>query len=1048
MVLVLALIFTGMEGLSADNPDVKTAIALSKKLNELKMFDYSLYLLEKTMQENPSEADVIKIQIGLTQFTNGKIDDGEKTINSIASSSPYYPDSRRVMGIEAIKRAKLDIGITALEGYFKVKLADPPKDEDGKNDFIEALNYLLYCYKEKGQATEAAKVVKYREALAEKDETTQSPFGDREGMLLSIQTKLDTAEKLKEDGKTGWQPLANDAFKPLEELLWAGIDSIAALSYVEKTRALYILERYSDALQILTGEKTAAIINGFDEGYKKERIESQAPSVLATFIEGRIYQAQAAKASSDEEKIKLNGKAVQKFYSILLKHEKFPKYEEVISGFSDCREKLEKLGKKITIPEAVLKKLSRVVSFKKKEADRLYQDGKFAQAIPPYLEEIKKSRTGAQASENISILAYCYVKTDQALEAMALASYLGDYFPRYEKTPATLLQTGEYLWKKNEISEAMVLYRHYLKTCPTDQYAGAISARVAKYFYDKAADLAKQAKTLPIGQERASKNNEARQAFVDAIPYYKNIIGNFQHTEYGTSSFYLLGWCYFNSRQYFEAAQSFLDFCARESKAPKDKIQLGDIADAKLRTAEAYFQFADSKEKEAKALKEKALMLEAVQLPVRTEKEKGIPEILDDDTNKPAPAAEKEMTAEDAKKKVQELEADSIKYYKETLKQCEEFVQMTSKGGILDSDISKKTTSAKESISALTGWAYDGLNEKEKAVEYFKKFISAYPQGKQTPVSMSRLGVLYGEINKFEDAAKILEELSVKFPDSKEGKQAVPTLAKSMYEIKKYEKSIEVFRKMLDQKAEISISDLRWVAENLSDCGGTHPKTGAETALMASQILLNKIEKPELTDWIGKVKAAEIAAKPNEQKNIIGIIKEKLLFDSAAAAYWSGIHQDAVNYLDALLKNDKTPYFYQAKFSRGLAYRALKNYKNALSDYSDITMAAMGAKKNSVYFKAQCMIGDTYIDQNEFKNALGAFNMLAITDIDSWSGDDRVKELPIEERAGQMEWIEYAVYKAAICYAKLGSKDEKQKLLEKYKKYFPKGKFKEEIDKL
>jgi len=1061
---IFAFIFSAITFIIfSESNDVTTAISLSKKLNLLKMFDYSIYLIEKIIKENPGESDRLKIQLGLTYFAQGKIQEGEKIISSIPSSSNYYSDSRRVMGIESIKKGQYDIGITALEDYFKVKKANPPKDDNGKDEFMEAWQYLLAAYQAQKNVKKVDEVLKYKDVLEETTEKDTSPLVNRDAKLVAIQLKLDTAELMKEEGKSGWQTIASDQLKPLDDLKW-NVDSIFAFAEVEQARVYYILDRYDDALKKLTDPKILPIITGMDEGYKQIGKPSEAPSVFATFVEGLVYRAQAQKASTDEEKIKLYTMALGKFYNIILHHNAFPKIERVIGAFSDCKEKLEKLGKTVKIPKKVLDQLNKAISFRKKEADRLFKEEKYAQAIPIYLEELKKSRSGEQGADNLAMLSYCYVKTDKALEAMAVASYLGEYFPKFSKTPGALLQVGEYLWGKKEYEDALTIYKFYLKACPTDQYAGAISARVAKYYYDKAAEAAKTARSLPSGEEKKLKLDEARQAFIEAVPYYQNIINNFQHTDYGRSAYYLIGLCYFNAREYLKASEAFLKFCEMEAKIPREKIQLGDIADSKLRAAESYFQYATSKEKKAKSLKEKLSLIEttAVSSASSVEKTENIKNQEEDDQEKSrgnedqipesAPLEDSnidfnKLTPDELKKKIDEYDQEANKYYQETVKQCKEFFTMLS-SGILKGDSSKKTLIAKENASSLIAWAYDGLKDKEKTVTALTSFIKEYPKGKQTPAAMQRLGILYAEIGKFEDSAKVLEELAVKFPDSKEGKQAMPMLAKSMYEIGNYEKSIEVLKKMLDQKTELSIFDLRWALENLSDCGGKNPKEGSECAFTAGKILLEKIEKPVLEDWLGKQRAAQIANDQKEQKKIIDLFKEKTIFDTAKAAYYSGNPKEAIQYLNTLLKNEKTPYYYDAKFLRALAYRAEKDYVKALADYGDVGLSANIAKAISVYYKAQTNIADTFIEQKEFKKALSSIDMIAATDIDAWSNDERTKALPLEERAAQMKSFEYSIYLAALCASNLKDEELKKKMIEKYKNYFPKGKFISEVEKL
>ena len=323
------------------------------------------------------------------------------------------------------------------------------------------------------------------------------------------------------------------------------------------------------------------------------------------------------------------------------------------------------------------------------------------------------------------------------------------------------------------------------------------------------------------------------------------------------------------------------------------------------------------------------------------------------------------------------------------------------------------------------------------------------------PGSMFRLGKIYGDMNKYDIAGQVLENLADKFPNTNEGKQALPSLAKNMYEVKNYEKCIAVLKKIFDQNFELSISDLRWVLSNLSDCGGNHIKNGAEMAQKAGDILLTKIDKPDYKEWLGIQKMREIGGNPKEVQRIMQLIKDKLFLDYANAAYWAGSYDKGIAKLDVILANEKTPYYYDGRFLRAMCNRGLKKFDKTLEDYSDISMMAIGAKKYSIYNKVQCKLGDTYIEMKDtnpakakdmLKKALSSYNIVAIADLD----DDQSSKLSKDEIKEQRDWVEYAIYMMASTSSRLGADFDKDKreMVEKYKKYFPTGKYIKDIDNL
>ncbi len=1054
--------------------DTEMAVMLSRKLNELKMFDYSEMAIREELDKNPADADLLKIQLAMTYAAQNKSDDANKIIAQIPSTSEYYPNSRMALGIELAKKGKNDMAAAALEEYFKVYLAKPPTTDSGKDEFRMAAGYLVYVYKQLNKPTEAEKVVaKYMPVLnpeAGKDNDQTDDF------LMQVQVRLDGIAEMVDSNKEGWKDLCNKTLKEIDDkLMWLDQTPVRALGLCEKARAYLYLGRLDDAYKTLSDKNNSNLMAAFDEGYAQEGQADLAPSVYQAYWLGKVCLAKAEKAA-EGDKVAIYSEAMQKFYKILMKHEKFPKYDDSLTGFLICKEELEKRGKKPQIPKALADKLLKVSRSKgtgtptleRREADQLLQDEKFQSAIPLYTKAIiNGNRKSWDADYLLARLAYCYIRSDQLLEAMAVIGYLGDYFPTSEHTPMLFLQTGEMLWKKSQFEEAIMIYKTYLKNSPTHEYAGDISARVAKYWFDKATALAKEANALPQGEEKAQKAKDAKAAYLDTVPFYKNIVTNFMHTRYGISSYYMMGYCYMYGDEYLKAAEAFTKYCDKELAKEGDK-DIGGLADGKVRIADNYVQCASELEKEADALKNKAAEAEAsaaaaapaAAAPAKDKKEPA--KDAKDDKEKTDEAADKDKPAEEAMTPVQmnakaeELSKKAQGYFKDALKNLLELTgTWCAAGGIFENTKDPKALKAIETGYSLMGWTYDGLGDKENACKSFDFFIKKYPQAKMVPGSMFRLGKIYGDMNKYDIAGQVLENLADKFPNTNEGKQALPSLAKNMYEVKNYEKCIAVLKKIFDQNFELSISDLRWVLSNLSDCGGNHIKNGAEMAQKAGDILLTKIDKPDYKEWLGIQKMREIGGNPKEVQRIMQLIKDKLFLDYANAAYWAGSYDKGIAKLDVILANEKTPYYYDGRFLRAMCNRGLKKFDKTLEDYSDISMMAIGAKKYSIYNKVQCKLGDTYIEMKDtnpakakdmLKKALSSYNIVAIADLD----DDQSSKLSKDEIKEQRDWVEYAIYMMASTSSRLGADFDKDKreMVEKYKKYFPTGKYIKDIDNL
>jgi TolA-binding protein len=1007
--------------------DAEIAVMLSIKLNENKMFDYSELVLNQEITKSPADIDLLKVQLGMTKFASGKPDEGNTVISSIPASSKHYPNSRRILGIEATKKQKFDIASAAFEDYFKVYLTAPPKTDLGKKEFMEAANYLIFSYKQMGKIPEAEKAVKYLEALEGDDKGGD----DRDTKLRQLQIKLDTVEEMIEKKKDGWQKTVNDSIKPIDDLIWT-MDSIAALAYIEKARAYFLLGRNDDALKLLKDQNVDALIKAFDEAYKEQGMVYISPSVFQSYWLGRVLMAKAALAP-DAEKTALYSEAIQNFYRIITKFEKFPKYDDALGGFSECKDKLEAAGKKITIPENIKTKLGKKrggPSLERKEADQYFADAKFANALEVYLKIIKADRKASDADIVSARLAFSYLKTDQILEAMAMAVYLCDFYPNAENTPTTMVQVGEVLWGKKNYADAIIVYNVYLKTFPADQFAGDVSARIARYYYNKAAELAVEANKLPQGEEKAKKAEEAREAFRATAPYYQNIVDNFAHTKWGLSSYFSLAWCYTNAKDYIQGAEKFKAYCEKELSKNAD-MDLANLAEAKFRIADNYVQHAGSLDKEAEALKVKASEITALAASPAAAKD----------------AQKDELAPAQLNSKADELNKQAIGFHKDALQQLLELTgTWCVAGGILENTKDPKVLKSIENAYSLIGWAYDGTKDKENACKALEAFVKKYPDSKQVPASMFRMGIIYGDLNKFELAGQVLETLASKYPQAPEGRLALSTLSRNMYEVKNFEKSISVFNRILTQNIDVSVQDLRWACANLDDCEGKHPVEGANVAIKAGEMLLAKIDKPVMEEWLGKQRARETAGNPVEQQRLMGAIREKIYFDYGTACYWGAQYDKALKMADELLVKENSAYYFEGRFLRASIYRAMKKYDKALENYGEISITALSAKKHLIYGKSQCLMGETYMEMKDYSKAYGTLSITASISPDELK--DSTVKLTKEEMQEQKNWIELAIYDSAFCLAKLGKVDELKKMVDKYRTFFPDGKYIKEIGSL
>ena len=1087
--------------------DVGSSIMLSEKLNELDMYDLSFFLLDQEIAKHPQDKDKLQVQKAATWFTKGRIDKGEKILNTISSSSPAYPFSRLILGVKFVNQAENEKAAKVLEEYFQYKKTHKPDIDDKAEvkEFQKAVGYLRYAYIQLGESEKATEAV-------EKMSWLQGDTGganENETILLSSQTTLDTAENMIASKQKGWESKVNSVLKPLQGLYWTGATYLTAMAAIERARAFCLLGRYNDGLKDL--KKYNSLIKGFDQEFKKQKIFEQAPSAKAKLWKGFIYLGLGDKATSKKEKLDFYKKAAGNFIYIFKNYDtnKFAYTDKAVSGFNQAKAAVKKLtGKNIIMPRGVHLPGGKV---NRKQADEMYAKKEYKKAVPLYLDLLRNPvlRYSDAAPDLLYRTIDSLMKTNRELEALALAGYLGETFPNDTKfTPLTMLQIGEKFWQKykkapkdskeqkDALENAIYIYTIYLKSCPTHQYAPDIAIRMAQVTFDRANNIAKQVKNMPSLAEKRKKSEEAKKAFAQAIPMYQYIVDNYANSKRGKTSAYLLAICQTAARNYKEGAELFLQYVNLERNwDKKSEKEIWRIGDAQLRASQNYFDLANSLEKEVKALKkksnnaptakemgratevsksseattetpvkpgEKDAAVANNQAPinkidkVETEQTKEDPEVVIARIEKPI-TKEDYMALADAKQRLAKT------YYKLAIENLNTLIKWVQPGALVASDHSSKATQKipkiKERAYSLIGWAYDGAGDVDNAIRSFSEFINAFPNSKLVPQSMLRLGMLYLQKEDTTKAAEVLDKLSERFPE--EGKKALPKLAKALYETEKYDKSIETVGKIFnDKKSPLSIAQLRWVAKSLQDCEGKHPQAGAELSLRASVILLEELKKPMLSDWLGKAKANAIKSNNKELAKALQKIKEQILMNAGSAAYYAGKYKDTVDYLSRLLTNSKTPYFWKAHFLRAEAYMRLKQFDKAITDdFAEMSMTYLSMKKQkqSIYNKIQSKIGDCYVAMQEYGKAAAAYNNVTLTLMSSGVDEndkdeitdveEKAVESP-EEKVEQQKWLEYAVFMDACCQNKLGKEKEVQYLIDLYRKNFVQGRYSSQLSNL
>ena len=567
--------------------------------------------------DSDKQSDQKAIKRAQIYFSQGKRSEGVKILNKITPSSPVYARSRIILGIEAVNNRNNKMAVKPLEQYFSYMKNHIPDPENKKavDEFLKAVGYLRYAYTKLSKPEGAVRAIAYAKWLNKNQENINKnmPLDKYETILVEAQAKLDVAENMISEKKTGWEPIVNSVLKPLESIYLSESTTWTAMAAIERARAFCLLKRYQDGLQELT--KHMSLIKSLDAEYKKHHMFYTAPSAKAYLWQGNLLLGLADKTEDKEKRAKFYFRSGQSFLEILSKYntKSCPYTQKAIIGFKKVKNALDPVPK--VHPECKS-------DIDRQSADSMFAKRKYTEALPIYLSLLKSS--DKLASDKTPDILYritiCYLKTGETNNAVKYATSMARDFPNDKQfTPVTLLMLGEHFWKeykrpgakpdirKKALDNALKIYNLYIKTCPSHQYVANISARIAKVYYDNASKMAKgNPLHISTAENLEFERNKVREAYLNVIPYYQKIVENYPNTEIGRSSSYILPWCYTNGGEYEKGAELFLKFAEIETNAKTEKRNMEQVADAKLRAAENYAQAARILEKEAKNLHIKA----------------------------------------------------------------------------------------------------------------------------------------------------------------------------------------------------------------------------------------------------------------------------------------------------------------------------------------------------------------------------------------------------------------------------------------------------------
>jgi TolA-binding protein len=259
----------------------------------------------------------------------------------------------------------------------------------------------------------------------------------------------------------------------------------------------------------------------------------------------------------------------------------------------------------------------------------------------------------------------------------------------------------------------------------------------------------------------------------------------------------------------------------------------------------------------------------------------------------------------------------------------------------------------------------------------FKKFIAEHPKSDMIPRALYESAWLARENKKINQARDDYKALISEFPSSELTERAIFELAELEYEAKKYDDSLALLDKLLAKGVSEKLQQKILYREAWCFLG----RKQEDEALEAFERLLKNWPNTEFTS-VAAYQAGEIRLKKKDftsayelfKQSVMaggeGEVREQALLRLGEAQTlrdnWSGAKKTFETFMAEF---PKSSFMRRARFWRGWCNENLKEYKNAITDYSAVLRYNI---KDEISARAQFQMGEAYMELKEYDKALKA----------------------------------------------------------------------------
>ncbi len=856
-------------------------------------------------------------------------------------------------------------------------------------------------------------------------------------------------DRLRRTDPNDWQTAVLAAAVDLHDIQWGGQDMLTAYATAQIIRCFYLIGEYEEA-----GEEVRRypdLFEASDEALEKDGKKNESPAADAKFWTGRSYLAlaeQTEAAYNEKKNADLKKQAVTyyrrafKYLGKLVKY--YPQFKDAPAAYKDFKQATESAMaldpdkrstyqaefSKVKAPE--MSDQSTLVSAWAEQNYAGRQYNLVVEELLPILQRMA-SRYTPGLSELVNRLVMSYAYMGDSTNAVILGSY-ASLLPKDDFVTTALLNAGHVLWKQAAgepdpakaarlKGDALTLYRFLLEIDLLNPYAGVVSLRVAREHLNAASTIGKRLNASSDPAERVALKKQWTAEVNNAASSYKLIMENFGNNPELTD----------------EAYMKYADCLAMQ-----------DDYEGAANTLRKFIAFGPS-----------SLAVAAVVQEI-------IPEMLSREADRLADQAAsiRDEAAGDVSliEKADKLKAQAATIYDEAADGILEFRRDLA-GKYKDVAKTPEVQKVVRRADSLLPWLYDGAGKWDKAIAEFNEFVRKHPDDPLASAYLMRIGIIHMNMGRDSEAQRILTALVNSYPDSAEAKNAQYVLARTLYTAGNYAKALDIFERLFagDQAKNLSITNLRWIASTLSQCPDEAlAKRAAGIALNVCERLIMAVQDPVLDDWFSEQRAAELKSDKAAAKTAISRLEQRLHLDAGRAAAKAGQYDKAVAELEKIEMLEKdSPYFYDMHFAMAETRELQGRAEEARAELAKISVRANQTANFELYNKAQVLTGESFLKSGAINKAYACFSIIAAAafpeDEDGAEDAEETETAPApeasadeekpaeEEDPAAMQWIEQAVYRTAYTAALLGNTEDRDRMVRKYRRHFPDGKYAAEI---